>query len=78
MCEENKQPEVCKNSFTVLFEKIDGIDKAIRGNGRVGIQTRLDRLEQFAGLRSKLLWLMAGIVLTGLFGFAFSLITITK
>ena len=78
MCEDNKVPDMCKNSFNILFEKIDVIDKAIRGNGRLGIQTRLDRLEQFAGIRSKLLWLMAGIVITGIFGFAFSLITITK
>jgi hypothetical protein len=36
---------VCKGEFAELHAKLDKLDEAIRGNGKPGIQLRLDRLE---------------------------------
>ncbi|HNX25935.1 MAG TPA: hypothetical protein PKK48_00855 [Phycisphaerae bacterium] len=58
-CEEH---EHCKESFDILFKKIDKLDEAIRGNGKPGILIRLDRLEQAAGIHSKLIWLILGAI----------------
>ena len=52
----------CQREFRVLFSKLDRLDEAVRGNGKPGIQTRLDRLEQVAATRSRLLWAIAGSV----------------
>ncbi|MCL2701965.1 MAG: hypothetical protein FWE88_09795 [Phycisphaerae bacterium] len=52
----------CQREFRVLFAKIDRLDDAVRGNGKPGIQTRLDRLELAAATRTRLLWLIAGSV----------------
>ena len=49
----------CQREFRVLFEKIDRLDEAVRGNGKPGIQRRLDRLEAVDATRSKILWLIA-------------------
>lgn len=43
--------------------KIDKLDEAIRGNGKPGINTRLDRLEGAESRRSRIVWLMAGAVI---------------
>ena len=53
---------VCKGEFAELHRKLDRIDEAIRGNGRPGIQLRLDRLEQDRLSRSRLFWLALGAV----------------
>ena len=38
---------VCQKAFAEINQKLDRIDKLLRGNGDdVGIKTRLDRLEQ--------------------------------
>ena len=42
-----------------LHAKLDRLDEAIRGNGKPGIQLRLDRLESAEAKRSKLLWIIA-------------------
>jgi hypothetical protein len=52
--------ENCKQSFDILFKKIDKLDVAIRGNGKPGILIRLDRLEQSAKTQAKLIWLLLG------------------
>ncbi len=36
------------------------LDEAIRGNGKPGLNTRVDRLEQAAVRQSKLVWLIVG------------------
>lgn len=48
--------------LAAIWEKLDRLDIAIRGNGRPGIQVRLDRLEATEGVRSKLLWSVAAAV----------------
>ena len=62
-CENEKH---CQQQFEILFEKLDRIDVAIRGNGKPGIIVRLDRLEQSAKSQAKLIWLLIGAVAAGL------------
>ena len=53
-----------------IRQKLDRLDEAIRGtpgNGsRPGILTRIDRLEQNAKRQAKLLWLIAGGIVTAI------------
>lgn len=53
-----------------IRQKLDRLDEAIRGtpgNGsRPGILTRIDRLEQDARRQGKLLWMIAGGIVTAL------------
>jgi len=60
-CEDMDQ---CQNHFEAIHRKLDQLDEAIRGNGKPGIQLRLDRLEAAERGRNRLLWLIAGSVLT--------------
>jgi hypothetical protein len=62
-CDNEKH---CQQQFDILFEKLDRIDVAIRGNGKPGIIVRLDRLEQSAKSQAKLIWLLVGAVAAGL------------
>jgi hypothetical protein len=55
---------VCKGEFASIHVKLDRMDEAIRGNGKPGIQLRLDRLEAAEAIRSKLLWIIAGSTVT--------------
>jgi hypothetical protein len=59
------QMEQCQEHFTALHAKLDKLDEAIRGNGRPGIQLRLDRLEQDAKRQSKIIWLLIGSLASG-------------
>ncbi len=54
----------CEGEFEEIHRKLDRLDDAVRGNGRPGIQLRLDRLEQDAKRQSKLIWLTLGAVIT--------------
>jgi len=64
MCEGNQTTyeRICKGEFACIRGKLDRLDRAIRGNGGAGIQVRLDRLEQCAHSRSRLLWIIVGCV----------------
>ena len=63
MCAGSDQYErVCKGEFASMHTKLDRLDEAIRGNGKPGIQLRLDRLEAAEATRSRLLWIIAGSV----------------
>ena len=55
---------ICRGEFQELHTKLDRMDEAIRGNGKPGIQLRLDRLESSQVTRNRLLWLVAGAVVT--------------
>jgi hypothetical protein len=55
---------VCQDEFASIHRKLDTMDEAIRGNGKPGIQLRLDRLESSERSRSRLLWLIAGSAVT--------------
>jgi len=54
----------CHHEFAAIHAKLDQLDEAIRGNGRLGILLRLDRLESAEAVRSKLLWIIAASVLS--------------
>ena len=60
-CDNKQYEDVCKDEFAGLHKKLDGMDQAIRGNGKPGIQLRLDRLEQEKLSRSKVTWFLVGI-----------------
>ena len=65
MCSETDQYDrVCKGEFASIHAKLDRLDEAVRGNGKPGIQLRLDRLEAAEALRSRLLWIIAGAAVT--------------
>ena len=75
MCPTSEQYEtVCKGEFASIHKKLDKMDEAIRGNGKPGIQLRLDRLENSETRRSRLLWLIAGAAATLAVGAAWNLI----
>ena len=63
---ECNQFEQCQGHFESIHNKLDRLDEAVRGNGRPGIQLRLDRLEQDAKRQAKLTWLIIGAVITAL------------
>ncbi len=56
--------QVCKPEFDAIHAKLDRLDEAIRGNGRPGIQLRLDRLEAAEKSRARLIWLIIGSAVT--------------
>ena len=65
MCPNSEQYEnVCKGEFAEIKGKLDRLDESIRGNGKPGIQLRLDRLESAHAVRSRLLWLVVGAAVT--------------
>jgi hypothetical protein len=75
MCPNSEQYEqVCKGEFASIHKKLDKLDEAIRGNGKPGIQLRLDRLENAESRRSRLLWLVVGAAVTLAIGVAWKLI----
>ena len=59
---ECNQFEACQKHFQAIHTKLDRMDEALRGNGRPGLQMRLDRLEQDRLGRSKFFWLAMGTV----------------
>jgi len=60
-CSSEQYESVCKHEFAELHKKLDILDEAIRGNGKPGLQLRLDRLEQDRLSRSKVVWFLLGI-----------------
>lgn len=52
--------EYCREQFTHVIRKIDRLDVAVRGNGKPGINVRLDRLEQWRGRQRRLAVLVVG------------------
>ena len=64
MCGSEQYERVCKGGFALIHTKLDQLDEAIRGNGKPGIQLRLDRLEAAEAVRSRLLWIIAGAAAT--------------
>jgi hypothetical protein len=61
---DSRYDRVCKDEFASINVKLDKLDEAIRGNGKPGIQMRLDRLESAEATRSRLLWVIAGSTVT--------------
>lgn len=63
-CNKEQYESVCKDEFCQLHEKLDRMDEAIRGNGKPGIQVRLDRLEQYRLLRTTVTWFIIGCTIS--------------
>ncbi len=61
---DGQYENVCKDEFASIHTKLDRLDEAIRGNGRPGIQLRLDRLEAAERSRSRLIWIILGAAVT--------------
>ena len=59
-CDE-KQQAICDGEFKLVHKSLDKLDIAIRGNGKPGLVTRIDRLEQARASRSKVTWFIAGL-----------------
>ena len=49
-----------KRMESTLTAKLDKIDEDIRGNGKIGMNVRLDRLENSKGLASLWFWIIVG------------------
>jgi len=64
--ETEQYKEICKGEFGAIHGKLDKLDEAIRGNGKPGIQTRLDRLERF----QHFVWFICGAAITAGIGAA--------
>lgn len=64
--ESEQYKDICKGEFGAIHGKLDRLDEAIRGNGKPGIQTRLDRIERF----QHFIWFIAGAALTAGVGVA--------
>jgi len=64
MSEADQYERVCKHEFVEIGGKLDKIDAVLRGNGKPGINTRLDRLEQDAKRISRVVWLVCGACVT--------------
>ncbi len=66
MCPNSEQYEsVCKGEFGEIKVKLDRLDDAIRGNGKPGIQSRLERLELADAIRGRLLWIITAATVAG-------------
>ena len=63
-CGSDQYERFCKAEFAGLSVKLDRLDEAIRGNGKPGLQRRLDRLEAMEAARSRLTWLVVGVAVT--------------
>jgi len=61
---DGQYERVCKGEFASIHTKLDRLDEAIRGNGKPGIQLRLDRLEAAEKSRAKLIWIIVGAAAT--------------
>ncbi|MCL2646123.1 MAG: hypothetical protein FWD61_03845 [Phycisphaerales bacterium] len=61
MNQNNCQYErICRSEFAGLHSKIDRLDEAIRGNGKPGINLRLELLETAVAYRRRLTWIVIG------------------
>ena len=75
MCSQKSQYDrVCRGEFASINVKLDKLDEAIRGNGKPGIQIRLDRLETAEAVRLRLMWIIAGSTVTLAVGAVWKLI----
>jgi len=63
-CCGEQYEQICQTEFAGVHAKLDRLDEAIRGNSKPGIQLRLDRLEAAEAVRSRLLWIIAGSVVS--------------
>lgn len=61
---DDRYDTTCRGEFAELHAKLDRLDDSIRGNGRVGLVRRVDRLEQSVQTLVRALWLVLGASIT--------------
>ncbi len=61
---EEELSHLHRQELAEIHAKLARLDEAIRGNGKPGINARLDRLEASERTRSRLLWIIAGAVVS--------------
>ncbi|MBN2377056.1 MAG: hypothetical protein JXD22_11685 [Sedimentisphaerales bacterium] len=58
----------CKQAFANISEQLGRIDESLRGNGKPGLNARVDSLEKSRNAedksRSKFLWMITGSIVT--------------
>ena len=59
-----------------LKKRIDECDEAIRGNGKPGLNTRVAKLEQSMSTMAKIIWLLAGSIVTSVASIAVMAVTL--
>ncbi|MCL2645433.1 MAG: hypothetical protein FWD61_00340 [Phycisphaerales bacterium] len=59
-CQDGQYERICRPEFLSLHSKLDRLDDAIRGNGKPGINLRLELLEAAAASRRRLTWIVIG------------------
>ena len=64
MCEPGQYENFCKDEFDKICKMLGRLDEAIRGNGKPGINTRLDRLEQSGRRQARVIWLVVGVTVS--------------
>lgn len=52
----------CRTELSKINTTLVRLDESIRGNGKLGIVVRLDRVEGVIGRQAKFLWIGLGIV----------------
>ena len=52
---------ICRERFDRIEKKLDAIDKLLRGNGSIGLVTRIDRIEEAERRRRKWTWALWGL-----------------
>jgi hypothetical protein len=57
-----------ERQFEAIHAKLDRLDEAIRGNGKLGLLVRVDRLERDGRRQDKLIWLVTGALVTSVVG----------
>jgi hypothetical protein len=55
-----------------MNKKLDKVVSAIDGNGKPGLTTRVDRLEQSSRLRGKVIWLVVAAIISACVSVAFA------
>ena len=75
MChgDSEQYDRVCKQEFAEIKDAIISLDRAIRGNGGPGLNTRIDRLEQAEVKRSRIMIGVIVAVCASAIGLAFQL-----
>lgn len=69
-----EKQDAVEKKLDYLCERVESLDDAIRGNGRIGLLMRVDRLEIVEKNRSRLLWVIAVSVLTLVVGSAWKML----
>jgi len=64
---EDRYEQICRAEFQAIRRQLDVLDEAIRGNGKPGINRRLDRLETVSVGWSRLVWITVGAALAAAF-----------